>query len=66
MIKFHSHSNRAVEQTFSEHKNSQAQSQERRGNDGSQKTGERQSFHSYTKPGPGVQVPTYADNFSTS
>lgn len=35
----------------------------RRGNDGSQKTGELQAFHSYTKPGPRVQVPAYADNF---
>lgn len=35
----------------------------RRGNDGSQKTGELQSFHSYTKPGSGVGVPAHADNF---
>lgn len=35
----------------------------RRVNDGIQKTGELQSFHSYIKPGPGVRVPTYADNF---
>lgn len=35
----------------------------RRGNDESQKTGELQSFHSYTKPGPRVQVLAYADNF---
>lgn len=63
VIKFHSHSNWAFEQTFLSTRIARHRAKKRRGKDGSQETGELQAFHSYTKPGPGVRVPASADNF---